>query len=473
MTREARASIFIVLSFALLCATSLFVRQDGSEVSLTTHYISRAVEIGTCFFIAYLSRSKRLNVFRVFWVGVAVFAAYLAFDYVLPLVSFSDGSTLSQIFDGLAGLFNGVVLACFTLLIARSFCELPSKLAAVLIPLGWALSHILFLLSSFVPSGTSMLLKAIMLVLSVGMLWFVLRLLFPSMTSGNPVDVRKKKLSFFSILKQSRYFTLYFGMLVFPFFYGLMAQICSDAGISSGLFDVSSEIVGIVFLLILAASEPLWKKKLDAESMFVVLLPLFATALLFLPLFWSREVFVSGFIVKCGFLIYTSLMWVYLQRTTNQSSDDGFFFFGIAIGLYHLALMAGRFFAFALGLYTDLSDQAIAGASLAAIWLLSMAALIMLVAKRRKPEQGKVSGGNGDFDEQCERFAKTYRLSERELTVLKAYARGRSVGYIANELVVSQETVKTHLKRLYAKSECHNRQDLLDKIEDRPNASDD
>ena len=48
-------------------------------------------------------------------------------------------------------------------------------------------------------------------------------------------------------------------------------------------------------------------------------------------------------------------------------------------------------------------------------------------------------------------------LSERELQVIRLVARGRSNREIADELVLSVETVRTYLKRVFAKLGVHDR----------------
>jgi len=48
-------------------------------------------------------------------------------------------------------------------------------------------------------------------------------------------------------------------------------------------------------------------------------------------------------------------------------------------------------------------------------------------------------------------------LSERELRVLRLIAAGLSNQEIASELVVSVNTVKTHIKRIYDKLGVHSR----------------
>jgi DNA-binding NarL/FixJ family response regulator len=53
--------------------------------------------------------------------------------------------------------------------------------------------------------------------------------------------------------------------------------------------------------------------------------------------------------------------------------------------------------------------------------------------------------------------ARAVELSDREAEVLALIARGLTNGQIAEELYLSIETVKTYVKRLYAKLDVHNR----------------
>ncbi len=58
-----------------------------------------------------------------------------------------------------------------------------------------------------------------------------------------------------------------------------------------------------------------------------------------------------------------------------------------------------------------------------------------------------------------------YRLSAREAEVMELIARGNTVARIAEELIVSENTIRTHSKRIYAKLAIHKKQELLDLIE--------
>ncbi|MCI8469426.1 MAG: hypothetical protein HFJ75_08090 [Eggerthellaceae bacterium] len=55
-----------------------------------------------------------------------------------------------------------------------------------------------------------------------------------------------------------------------------------------------------------------------------------------------------------------------------------------------------------------------------------------------------------------------FMLSEREIEVLTLYALGYTQKRVAEELHISQGTAHTHIKRIYAKTGMHSRQDILD-----------
>ncbi len=60
---------------------------------------------------------------------------------------------------------------------------------------------------------------------------------------------------------------------------------------------------------------------------------------------------------------------------------------------------------------------------------------------------------------------RAYRLSARETEVMELIARGNTVARIAEQLIVSENTIRTHSKRIYTKLDIHKRQELLELIE--------
>lgn len=65
----------------------------------------------------------------------------------------------------------------------------------------------------------------------------------------------------------------------------------------------------------------------------------------------------------------------------------------------------------------------------------------------------------------CQRLTEEHGLSGREAEILGYLARGRSQPYIREELVLSKNTVATHVKHIYQKLDVHSRQELLDLFE--------
>lgn len=64
-------------------------------------------------------------------------------------------------------------------------------------------------------------------------------------------------------------------------------------------------------------------------------------------------------------------------------------------------------------------------------------------------------------EERCELYAQAYGLTPRQGEVCLLLVAGKSVNDIADELYISKDTVKTHVKSLYAKTGAHSRQELI------------
>ena len=62
----------------------------------------------------------------------------------------------------------------------------------------------------------------------------------------------------------------------------------------------------------------------------------------------------------------------------------------------------------------------------------------------------------------AEEIGKQFMLSEREVEVLALYALGFTQKRVAEELFISPGTTHAHIKRIYAKTGLHSRQEILD-----------
>lgn len=74
-------------------------------------------------------------------------------------------------------------------------------------------------------------------------------------------------------------------------------------------------------------------------------------------------------------------------------------------------------------------------------------------------------GRQGRFTEALKEIAEDNRLSLRESEVMRFLAMGRNGTYIAEQLGVSANTVRTHTRNVYTKLDVHSREELIDYVD--------
>ena len=77
-------------------------------------------------------------------------------------------------------------------------------------------------------------------------------------------------------------------------------------------------------------------------------------------------------------------------------------------------------------------------------------------------EAAQIAGAGPDL---AKMLVDKYGLSAREVEIMELFARGRSANWIADELYISKNTVRSHLRAVYVKLDVHTRSELVDKLE--------
>lgn len=75
-------------------------------------------------------------------------------------------------------------------------------------------------------------------------------------------------------------------------------------------------------------------------------------------------------------------------------------------------------------------------------------------------------GATFDMAGSCAVLASDRGLTPREHEIMGYLARGRNAAYVQEKLVLSRNTVKTHVANIYAKLGVHSQQELIDMVED-------
>lgn len=165
-------------------------------------------------------------------------------------------------------------------------------------------------------------------------------------------------------------------------------------------------------------------------------------------------------------VILLLLLWVLLELA-HTTTYHPFVVFGLGRGLYALGVYVGVIINEVSGVFSasDTFNLNLALFILICIILMlsirSMRAMKGLVA----PEEQSVQEVLGAIiDERCEVFRGLYSLTDREIEIAQYLCKGRTVKYIAETLVISENTVRTHAKSLYKKLNIHSRQELLTRV---------
>jgi DNA-binding NarL/FixJ family response regulator len=85
---------------------------------------------------------------------------------------------------------------------------------------------------------------------------------------------------------------------------------------------------------------------------------------------------------------------------------------------------------------------------------------LSLHEKIRQSQQGSVIEVS---DEEREKNIQRYKLSEREVETLRLYALGHKHKDIADQLLVSENTVKWYLKKIFEKLKIDSRSQAIEK----------
>lgn len=214
--------------------------------------------------------------------------------------------------------------------------------------------------------------------------------------------------------------------------------------------------------------------KMDFDHLtYQVALPLMAAGFLCLPL--PEPLSVIGTAVhQFGYQYFYIVLWaiwaVLAARETMPSA------WMAAWGL--LAIQAGQLFgslAADVGLAMLVSELSRAMLSATAIFVILLVSLFVFGNRsastgwgflRPFEEEATDLSDQTTVDQACEALSRRCRLTVRETDVLRLLARGRNRAFIREELVIGDETVKSHVKAIYRKLGVHSQQTLIDMVEE-------
>lgn len=257
------------------------------------------------------------------------------------------------------------------------------------------------------------------------------------------------------------------------FIVGIVRVGSLSGGGSIGQTNESNMIGLLAASIALLATWKFLYERVTLMRLYQILFPLTATAFLLLPLLEGtfRQVVYS--LVFLVFSITSSLMVVSCARTARNQSLTPVLVYGFFAGIVYASSLVGSIVGLFVGAGRGVGLAELSVVALVAVYALSVA---MVAPHGRKAGRANVAPGEerspsaadvvGDaVTAGCAVAVERYGLSRREAEVLDLLARGRDVPYVAEDLVISKNTVRTHTKSIFAKTGVHSRQELIDLVE--------
>ncbi len=256
------------------------------------------------------------------------------------------------------------------------------------------------------------------------------------------------------------------GLLVFAFVMGVRKFLVFDLFYVEALGGIVAALV-VLPLCLVKTERPL------LSLIYQVLLPLFALVLVVLNSFpvgtvfqWLAATFSYVFYGVVGILALASLCAMAHAREFPPT-----LIYGLTVSGFALASLGGIM----CGALPPFEDQQ-GGPILLVVSTIYFAVLVaapLLMAWRREGRDGGdvVLGRAGEgaptqLQQRCERIAGDRGLSPRETEVLAYLGRGHGIVFVASTLVISESTVRTHVKSIYRKLEVSSREELLQLIDE-------
>ncbi len=279
-------------------------------------------------------------------------------------------------------------------------------------------------------------------------------------------------------LKKDRRWTLIHSYACLFVLVGVVGILHSSVLGSSSEFivgGVNMQLSRIVSLCATLAVAVFMVRNPNPTAIFKVCLPAMLLILSLLPFFGDMLGSLVGLVLITCYEICGMIFLLFIVEQARSLRINSYGLSIVYMGGSTLVLFIGLAIGLALGALS--ADYGLSLLTLLAFAAIYPLVLVLLFVVRRgkagstepedKSDQVEEGAARENRYTRCiEQYAETYGLTKRETQVLGYLARGRSAKFIAEELVISENTVWAHIKRVYFKMDVHDKQELMSLVEE-------
>ncbi|WP_139651584.1 helix-turn-helix domain-containing protein [Raoultibacter phocaeensis] len=244
----------------------------------------------------------------------------------------------------------------------------------------------------------------------------------------------------------------------------------------SGAFSLV--IVGAIFLGI----SFLLKDRMNVSFVYRLSLPIMIGGLIAIALIFEHRNYFSVLAISIGYELFDILSWVLFSEIARRGGRQAVpYVFGIGVAYTFIGMAAGYVLSAVLSPMVATGDIRIGSVALIAILCLVIIAFMVLPESAissilsMKKSSKKVEAPEpateteqepaATLEEKCCGIAEECGLTPREEEVLAFLARGRTLNIVARDLHIAKNTARTHIEKIYQKTDIHKQQELIDYVE--------
>lgn len=452
---------FSLWNFSLLPETTL-----GADAQV---FWSAPLSYGNAlsFFIFVLGVYRFPRLFNRSPLVVAAFFLALAVILLSGFMVFGSIVVLA-----IAGLSMGIGTTCSFFCWARTFYVDGADSTKVEIVLGSVLSAVPFLaFFSLDPSGTVFVLGLLAL-LNITALFLHGRMAGQETRDVIPIRVEPFK-KVLGITWKALLCLLMVGLTT-PIVSALSYEPLASLTFSQQSLMVHSE--NVIAVVLLGVAWLAFKKDISITKAFTFLFPVLITALLLFLFLPPAMRIIVPYLGGTAFVVFSILV---ITESLSVSSAKNISFpiiYGLFAGTIYSANQIGNLISEIINdrfLFQETSAMIV-------LFVLLYGLSIVMFFIFRRPQR-KVT--NDLFDEEqilsnspepidridanCHQLIEAHRLSERQAEVFLLLAHGYDIPTIAKKLFLSENTVKTHSKKLYSTLGVHSKQEIIELVNAR------
>lgn len=239
-------------------------------------------------------------------------------------------------------------------------------------------------------------------------------------------------------------------------------------GVGAMFRVLATMLAGAVILGVMFAR----RDRMDVRFLAKVALPLAVLALALVPSAHGALAYLVAFLVKFTYVWFTFFVLLVLAGICYRFEVPSLRVFAIARASSEAAILVGvifRRFFWESG-YTE-NDAFVAAFAVAGLALVGACVLVWTSEKSVNGDWGAagvapetnlhVAGPRERFITRCDRLSAEHGLTAREAEIMGLIAQGKTRREIEGELFLSENTVKTHVRHLYAKLGANSKADVI------------